>query len=485
MNLFVLVTHCLQHFFALMLSNLSATFFPEVSHDNSLFNLMVLKKVNEKMYHKFPKMQIFFRTNPYFLKIPGETLRFAKPDPCSPDEIMQTHFASVFPDSVSPPDHFRSFFTISHRNPFPGCFFSFQAIDFFFKIEYNIFAESITQLKKPETFMVRLKDIAQAAGVTSATASTALSGRGRVSADMRERIRKIAREMNYEPNSAALLLKKKSIIDVGFLISDGQISPFGKFTEYCDRHKLRHQLEILSPSGHQTLPLMLKSKIASGVLYSGYVSDPVRAFLRENPDYPFVDIGDTFEYSVHSDFANGAYTAVKYLVELGHRDIALFTGNQDFYVHRQTRKGLEKAAREFELPCGPEIPVVLETPDRYMEHSLKWAEALLAAPKRPTAVFCSGSVNAFALFYTGIRMGLRIPEDFSIISIGDASSLHLQYVPLTTLEHDQEALVDAALEMLFQRIRGEEPEQKERSIPAKFIVRNSTGPKIKAFSIMK
>ena len=84
--------------------------------------------------------------------------------------------------------------------------------------------------------MVRLKDIAQAAGVTSATASTALSGRGRVSADMRERIRKIAREMNYEPNSAALLLKKKSIIDVGFLISDGQISPFGKFTEYCDRH---------------------------------------------------------------------------------------------------------------------------------------------------------------------------------------------------------------------------------------------------------
>ena len=68
--------------------------------------------------------------------------------------------------------------------------------------------------------MVRLKDIARAAGVTSATASTALSGRGRVSADMRERIRKLAREMNYEPDSAALLLKKKNIIDVGFLIAD-------------------------------------------------------------------------------------------------------------------------------------------------------------------------------------------------------------------------------------------------------------------------
>ena len=60
--------------------------------------------------------------------------------------------------------------------------------------------------------MVRLKDIARAAGVTSATASTALSGRGRVSADMRERIRKLAREMNYEPDLAALLLKKKNII---------------------------------------------------------------------------------------------------------------------------------------------------------------------------------------------------------------------------------------------------------------------------------
>ncbi len=322
--------------------------------------------------------------------------------------------------------------------------------------------------------MVRLKDIARAAGVTSATASTALSGRGRVSTDMRERIRKIAREMNYEPNSAALLLKKKSIIDVGFLISGRQTGPLEHFTEYCDRHKLRHQLEILSPSSQQTLPLMLKSRTAAGVLYSGYVNETVRAFIRNNPDYPFVDIGDTFEYSVHSDFANGAYNAVKYLVELGHRSIALFTGNQDYYVHQQTRKGLEKAAREFDLPCGPDIPVVLETSQGYMDLSLKWAENLLSTPERPTAVFCSGSVNAFALFYTAIRLGLLVPDDISIISIGDPASLQFQYVPLTTLEHDQEALVNAAMEMLFQRINGKTPEQKEVSIPAKFVIRNST-----------
>ena len=325
--------------------------------------------------------------------------------------------------------------------------------------------------------MVRLKDIARAAGVTSATASTALSGRGRVSADMRERIRKLAREMNYEPDSAALLLKKKNIIDVGFLIADGQSASFGRFTEYCASHNLRHQLEILTPSNRQSLPLMLKSRTAAGVLYSGYVCDAVRTFIRENPEYPFVDIGDTFEYSVHSDFASGARDAVRYLVELGHRDIALFTGNQEFYIHRQTRKGLQQAVQEFHLPCGPDIPVILETTDHYMERSLRWAEALLSGPNRPTAVFCSGSVNAFALFYTAIRRNLRIPEDLSIVSIGDATSLHLQYVPLTTLEHDREALVDAALEMLFQRIRGEAPEQKERSIPAKFVIRESTGPK--------
>ena len=146
--------------------------------------------------------------------------------------------------------------------------------------------------------------------------------------------------------------------------------------------------------------------------------------------------------------------------------------------HRQTRKGLEKAAREFDLPCGPDIPVVLETSQGYMDLSLKWAENLLSTPERPTAVFCSGSVNAFALFYTAIRLGLRVPDDISIISIGDPGSLQFQYVPLTTLEHDQEALVNAAMEMLFQRINGKTPEQKEVSIPAKFEIRrmgNSAG----------
>lgn len=58
-NLFVLVTHCFQHFFALMLSNLPATFFPEVSHDDSLFNLMFLKRIMGKFIIKSPKCKFF------------------------------------------------------------------------------------------------------------------------------------------------------------------------------------------------------------------------------------------------------------------------------------------------------------------------------------------------------------------------------------------------------------------------------------------
>ena len=322
--------------------------------------------------------------------------------------------------------------------------------------------------------MVRLKDIARAAGVTSATASTALSGRGRVSTDMRERIRKIAREMNYEPNSAALLLKKKSIIDVGFLISGRQTGPLEHFTEYCDRHKLRHQLEILSPSSQQTLPLMLKSRTAAGVLYSGYVNETVRAFIRNNPDYPFVDIGDTFEYSVHSDFANGAYNAVKYLVELGHRSIALFTGNQDYYVHQQAKKGLKRAVQDFGLPYDSAIPVILRSEYNSMDICLKWAEALLSSPKRPTAIFCPETFCAFALFFKAIQLGLQIPDDLSIVVMGGDRFLEVQHIPLTSLEHDQENLVKAAMEILMERINGRIPSEKEICIPVKLVIRQTT-----------
>ena len=69
--------------------------------------------------------------------------------------------------------------------------------------------------------MVRLKDIAQAAGVTPGTVSAALGGIGRVSPETREAIRKLAVEMDYRPSSAARVLRNKPTVDAGMLIADG------------------------------------------------------------------------------------------------------------------------------------------------------------------------------------------------------------------------------------------------------------------------
>ena len=92
--------------------------------------------------------------------------------------------------------------------------------------------------------MVRLKDIAQAAGVSPGTVSAALGGIGRVSPETREAIRKLAVEMDYRPSSAARVLRNKPTVDAGMLIADGQDMLVRDFIRWCEKFHLRHQLEI-------------------------------------------------------------------------------------------------------------------------------------------------------------------------------------------------------------------------------------------------
>lgn len=141
--------------------------------------------------------------------------------------------------------------------------------------------------------VVKLKDIADAAGVAVATVSAALNGTGTVSNAMRERVRKVAAEMNYEPNMAAKLLKQKRSRDLGLIVSDLPERIFGSgyfmpmissFIRQCESEELRCQIEYHDPASSK-IPSLLVNGLAGGVLHGGTISPAVRKFLEENPDF--------------------------------------------------------------------------------------------------------------------------------------------------------------------------------------------------------
>ncbi len=324
--------------------------------------------------------------------------------------------------------------------------------------------------------MVRLKDIAEAAGVSTGTVSAALAGTGRIGEKKRESIRKLARDMNYQPSSAARMLRNKPSVDGGLIIADEQSRYVPEFINWSEKYHWRHQLELTSSKSRQ-LPALLRDNFAAGVLHAGYFSGAVRAFLASRPDFPFVAINEKHDFCVRSNFASGAKQAIQYLTALGHRNIGMTVGDQIYDVHRQLKQGLEEAVREFHFDVKPEI-VIREVrgiphPD-VVQRCVEEKRAILRRPNRPTAFFCSGHLEAAGLVYAALEMGLRIPDDISIIGVGEQEHAESCYPALTTLSNDYKQLIAQSMLLLQNRISGVETEGQDILVNTKLDIRNST-----------
>jgi len=325
--------------------------------------------------------------------------------------------------------------------------------------------------------MVRLKDIAEAAGVSTGTVSAALSGTGRIGIHTREQIRKLAGEMNYQPSSSARMLRKKPAIDAGMVIADEQTRYVPEFINWCERYHLRHQLELISSAG-KSLPTLLEDNFAAGTLHTGYLGKTVRAFLAEHPEFPFVALNEKSDFCVRSNFASGAKQAIQYLTALGHGNIWMSVGDQIYDLHQQLKQGLEAAIREFQFETTPKILIkeVRGVPhDRIMQRSIEYARCLLREKNRPTALFCCGHIEAQAFIYAGLELGLRVPDDLSIVSVGDTELAVACYPAITTLGNDYHQLILQAMLLLQRRIAGIETEPQDILVDTKLDIRNSTG----------
>ncbi len=310
--------------------------------------------------------------------------------------------------------------------------------------------------------MVRLKDIADMAGVTPATVSAALSGRGRVGTDTRAQIVKIAEELNYQPNTAAQILKNKPAVDIGLLVSGGVTEIVPAFIDICEEKNLSHQLELIGNEQKAAqYPALVRERRAAGILYVGYIYEKIWNFINRNPDYPFVTIDETSNYCVRSDFRTGVYEAIKYLRSFGHRRIAMSYGYLGYDTFLQAKKGMDEAARDLDI-VQDEVLFPMEisnikTHDT-MPESIQWGDFLFSQPeeKRPTAVFCSGLHTARAIIYCALVRGLRVPEDVSIIGIGTKGSAESGFPYITTVERDYPEIVKNAVMILQDRLRGDD-----------------------------
>ncbi|GHH83323.1 LacI family transcriptional regulator [Streptomyces sulfonofaciens] len=176
-------------------------------------------------------------------------------------------------------------------------------------------------------------------------------------------------------------------------------------------------------------------------------------------------------WTVAADNHRGARLAVEYLLGLGHRRIA-FLGRppRDLESSRQREAGYRGALEDAGVPFDPRL---LRNAGYEDNESLEAARTLLALPRRPTAIFAANDVTAIATMEAALTLGMRVPDDLSVIGFDNIPEATMVEPALTTIEQPLQLMGQRAVETLLDVLAGREPTEARLMLPTRLVVRGS------------
>lgn len=344
--------------------------------------------------------------------------------------------------------------------------------------------------------MVTIKEVAQKAGVSIATVSYVINKSRRVSPETAHRIRQAIQELNYHPSRIAQSLVTKTTQILSVLISDIS-DPFfapivrgiedvaikaGYIVMVCnndeDASKTKHYLEILSRHRVDGVIISPASGIEDLKIILEEMGVPIVFVNRRNA----VMAADVVE----NDNKLGAYLAIRHLLDLGHTRIGIIMGSTTVTTYSDRLAGCYRALNDAGVKVDPSL---VKTGGFHPDSGYRQALELFETQEKPTAVFVgSGRLNRGA-YQAFQEIGLRIPEQLSLIAFDDTEWAPLVSPPLTTVLQDTYRMGQVAAEILLERIEKRNnqfwPDNDDQQVPEetpfqhimlepKLVVRSST-----------
>lgn len=327
----------------------------------------------------------------------------------------------------------------------------------------------------------KLQTVAQLAGVSLATASQVLRGAGRISEETRKKVLQAARQLNYVPDGRAASMRSGQNREIGLLIH--QIAnPFNAEVISGVSDLLEQEGYLVSVLDSRDDPAReernLEAFIRSGrggLLWVPAAEEPERAIeLLTTHRMPTVTFlrqlrGSGFD---HVGIENSAATeaATRHLLDLGHRGIAYFGGTSEGQVRTERIAGF----REAMAGRGLDASVIWPSVEGKLA-GLEAALALRAAHPEITALVCNGDMVALGACLALARLGLVPGRDVSVIGFDDIADAAVATPPLTTLAVAPQQLGRRLARVLVDRIREPQMPPVNVLVPAKLIVRQTTG----------
>jgi DNA-binding LacI/PurR family transcriptional regulator len=336
--------------------------------------------------------------------------------------------------------------------------------------------------------VIRLKDIAQRAGVSVMTVSKVLRDAPDISTATKARVRLLAQQLGYVPNSMAQSLRTRTTKLLGLIVPAMTDPTFARVVMALEEraHEMGYDLLLAQtlhrPEREEACIHRLLARRTDGLFLAPVWrlenSAPIYEELRQR-HVPTVILGHLRPFSqgfvnVESEDLPASHNLTRHLLSLGHKRIAFFAGPTASPSAQERFEGYRRALREAEVALDDRLVFSAGTT---IEEGEKAALQMVNESPQATAVQAVNDLVALGAANIFLNQGLRIPEDISLVGFGNVTMSQVCRVPLTTASQPKYRLGAAALETMLRLIRGERPEPTRLS--AEIIVRKSTAaPKL-------
>ncbi|GAB2461804.1 LacI family DNA-binding transcriptional regulator [Xylanimonas ulmi] len=329
--------------------------------------------------------------------------------------------------------------------------------------------------------VVKIRDVAAAAGVSVGTASRVLSGHPATSESSRRRVTEAASALGYRLNAQARSLRKPHADTLGLLVSDIRNPFFADIAQSAERQALAAGLATLLGNANESteqqdhyLDLLYSHRVAGMIVApQGDGGGSLGELLALGVPIVFVDrtIDGVDVPSVTSDNGAGVAAAVSHLADLGHRRVGIVAGPPQTSTGRERLDAYRAAVAECGLDSDPEL---VATGDFQADSGARGAAALLDLPDAPTAILAADSLMTFGVLDVLRERGIAVGRDLSVIGYDDVAAYRWLRPALTVITHDPARMGSLAVDIILDILAGRPASSVV--LESALVVRESTGP---------
>lgn len=337
--------------------------------------------------------------------------------------------------------------------------------------------------------VIKLEDIAKEAKVSVATVSLALNNSKLVKEETRNRIKKIAKDLGYSPNAMARGLAKRRSETIGLIVPDIESAYYGKLVRCIDEYvrEMGYGLILaISNDKPDVERRIIKNFISQRV--EGIIITPINKinhdvnYIKELNKHEIPYIFVTAPYPeikapcVMVDLEDGTYKLVKYLLNLGHRNIIFLAGSPKVVTTAYRINGYIKAFREADFEVDERN--FIECSRINYEYACEITNKLLRDRQDIDAIITINDMMAVGVVNTLKEHKIRIPENISVAGYDNTLFSTISPVPVTTVSQDIEKMSWNAVNMLVNIIKNNDKKVESIFIKPELVIRESTGPKL-------